>query len=275
MAYTSTLQAGSDDPFTEALSGFKGGAATLRFTGDGLELAVAADGSDKRLSEVAGNTGGTLVQRLPEDTAAAIGVSFPKGWLHRQLDAMSGLLGGSLASDDAMRELSRETGLNLPDDIETLLGSGTTVSIGKDFDFEAAENSDTLSGLPIGATVKGDPAAIEKVLDKIRAKAGDLAFLGSDSSGDLVAIGPTADYRKQLLDGGDLGSDDTFRGVVPDAEHAASIVYLSMDALEPSITKAVDGDQQTLENLTPLRAFGMSSWTDGGTARFSLKVTTN
>jgi hypothetical protein len=264
-----------DDPFTEGLSGFKGGAATLRFTGGGLELAAAADGTAPKLSEVAGNTGGTLVRRLPGDTAAAVGITFPKGWLHRQLDAMSTFLGGSLTSGDMKREFSRETGLDIPDDIETLLGSGATLSIGKDFDFSAAENSDTLSGLPIGATVKGDPAAIEKVLDKIRAKAGDVAFLGSDSSDDLVAIGPTADYRQHLLDGGDLGDDATFQGVVPDAEHAASIVYVSIDALEPSIKSAVDGDQQTLENITPLRAFGLSSWTDGATVRFSIKVTTN
>ena len=32
-----------DDPFSKALSSFKGGAATLRFTGDGLEFAMAVE----------------------------------------------------------------------------------------------------------------------------------------------------------------------------------------------------------------------------------------
>jgi Protein of unknown function (DUF3352) len=264
------------DPFTKALSSFKGGAATLRFTGDGLEFAMAANGSAGQLSEVTGNDGGALVQRLPDDTAAAAGISFPKGWLDRQLDQMSDLFGSGMSQDDGMRELSRETGLAVPADIETLLGSGVSISVGKDIDLEAAENSDSLSGLPIGVTVKGDPAAIERVLDKLRAKTGsDLAFLGSDSSGDLVAIGPTAAYRQHLLDGGNLGDDDTFRGVVPDAGDASSVLFVNMDSLEPAITKAAAGDQETLDNITPLRAMGMSTWNDGGTIKFSFKVTTN
>ena len=265
-----------DDPFTKALSSFKGGAATLRFTGDGLEFVMAVDGSAGQLSGVTGTDGGALVQRLPDDTAAAGGISFPKGWLDRQLDQMSTLFGSGMSQDDATRELSRETGLDVPADIETLLGSGVSISVGQDIDLEAAENGDSLSGLPIGATVKGDPAAIERVLDKIRAKVGnDLGFLGSDSSGDLVAIGPTAAYRQHLLDGGNLGNDDTFRGVVPDAGGASSVLFVNLDSLEPAITKAAAGDTETLDNITPLRAMGMSTRNDGGTIKLSFKVTTN
>ena len=274
-AYSSSLSASTDNPLTKTLSKFKGGAATLRFTGDGIELAMVADGSAQQLSGLAGNDGGDLVRRLPVDTAAAAGISFPKGWLDRYVDQLTQLTGGGLSGDDAMRGLSRETGLDLPGDIETLLGSGAAISVGKDIDVEAAENSSDLSGLPVGVTVKGDPAAIEGVLDKIRAKTGDLAFLGSDSSGDLEAIGPTAGYRKHLLDGGDLGSDDTFRSVVPDADNAGTVFYVNLDALEPAITTLAAGDQQTLDNLEPLRAVGISSSRDGDTVRFSFKVSTD
>jgi hypothetical protein len=277
-AYTaaSADETGGDDPFTEALSSFKGGAATLRFTSDGLEFAAAADGGTPQLSEVTGNTGGTLVQRLPDDTAAAAGITLPKGWLERQLDQMSSLFGGmGVSEDDAMRELSQETGLDVPDDIETLLGSGLSISIGHDFDFEAAENSADGSGLPIAVTVKGDPDAIEQVLDKIRTRAGDLAFLDSDAKDGLVAVGPSADYRKQVLDGGALGDDGTFTSAVPDAGDASSVLYVNVDALEPSITKAAAGDQETVDNVTPLRAVGISSWNDDGVIRFSFKVSTN
>ncbi|HEX4688771.1 MAG TPA: DUF3352 domain-containing protein [Nocardioides sp.] len=269
--------AATDDPFSDALSGFQGGAATLRFTGDGLELAVAADGNAGQLSQLAGNTGGTLVQRLPVDTAAAAGLTFPKGWLDRQLDQMSDLFGGvGVSKQQAMRQLSRATGLDVPDDVETLLGSGVSVAIGKDFDLEAAENSADGTGLPIAVTVKGDPAAIEQVLDKVRAKTGDAPFLGSDSSGDLVVIGPSPAYRQHVLDGGSLGDDDTFQSVVPDAGAAGQLFYVSIDALEPSITQAAMGDQETIDNLTPLRAIGMSSWKESdGVARFSVKVSTN
>ena len=272
----STADGSGDDPFSQALSSFKGGAATLRFTSDGLEFAAAADGGSPQLAAITGNTGGTLVQRLPDDTAAAAGVTLPKGWLDRQLDQMSSMFGGmGMSKDDVVRELSQETGLDVPADIETLLGSGISISVGHDFDFEAAENSDDGSGLPIAATIKGDPDAIERVLDKIRARAGDLAFLDSDTQDGLVAVGPSADYRQQVLDGGSLGDNGTFTSAVPDAGNASSLLYLNVDALEPSITKAAAGDQQTIDNVKPLQSVGLSSTNDDGVIRFSFKVSTN
>jgi len=265
----------ANDPLGQALSTFKGGAATLRFTSDGVELAMAGDGSSGGLSEVTGNTGGALVQRLPGDTAAAAGITFPQGWLQRRLDQLSGLFGGGMTSDDVTRELSQQTGLDVPSDIETLLGSGVSLSVGKDFDFEAATNSGDGSGLPIALTVKGDPPAIDGVLDKLRARLGDAAVLSSDSAGDLEVIGPSADYRKQVLAGGSLGDDETFQGVVPNVGDASSVLFVNIDAFESQIEKASAGDQETLDNVRPLRAIGTSSWTDGDVVRFSFKITTN
>jgi hypothetical protein len=272
--------ADGSDPLTETLSRFQGGAATLRFTGGGLELAMAGDGSAPQVQALTGTTGGELARRLPDDTAAALSVSLPPGWLSNRLDAASGMFGGmfggGMSSDDLARELEQAIGLKVPDDIETLLGSGAAVSLSKDFDFEAAENSADGTGLPVGVTVKGDPAAIEQVLDKIRAKAGGMPFLGSDHAGDLEAIGPTPAYRQRLLAGGDLGDAETFRSVVPDAASASAVFYLDVDAIEPQIKKlALGEDSEDLANLTPLRAIGVSAWTDDGVTRFSFKISTN
>ena len=268
--------AGGDDPFGAALKGFKGGAATVRFTGDGLELAVAGDAGTAQASALTGTTGGRLVSRLPADTAAALGISLKPGWLDQRLDAVTDGFGGmaGMSSDDLRRELRKATGLQTSD-IEDLLGSGVAISAGKDIDFEAVENSSDGTGLPIAATVQGDPDAVGSVLDRIRVRAGDLPLLGSDASDDLIAIGPTEEYRKQVLAGGDLGGDDTFLGVVPDATHASTVVYVDLDRLEPAISQVAAGDKEALDNLTPLRALGVSAWNDDGVARFSLKVSTN
>ena len=264
-----------DDTVTGALAGFKGGAATLRFTGDGLELAMAGDGSSPELSPYSGTTGGELVGRLPDDTAAAIGISLQPGWFSRQADNLS-LFSGGTSREDLYREIKQQTGLDAPDDFETLLGSGIAFSVSKDIDLEAVENTDDGTGIPVAATVKGDPAAIEKVLDKLRLKIGDPAFAGSDSSDGRVAIGPTEEYRKRVLAGGDLGGSDAFTSVVPDAAHASAVFYVNIDALEPAFTKMMSGaDSRDLANLKPLRAIGMSTWTDGGVLRFSFKLTTN
>lgn len=278
-AYHSTLAtsaAAGDNPLTQGLSAFKGGAATLRFTGDGLELAAAGDGSSPALSRLTGTTGGELVSRLPDDTAVALSTSFTPGWFEQELNAMSSSYGAGMSKGDVERELSQLTGLNVPDDIETLLGKGVVLSVGKNIDVNAIENSSSGADVPVAATVKGDPTAIAQVLDKIRAKTGDTPMLGSDSSGDLVSVGPDDAYRTEVLKGGGLGSDGTFTGVVPDAAHASSVIYVDFDALEPAILKASGGaDQQELANLTPLRALGLSSWLDNGVARFSLRLTTD
>jgi hypothetical protein len=265
----------TDNPLTQALSGFKGGALTIRFTGDGLEMSAAGDGGGSGLSELTGTTGGELVSRMPDDTAAALGVSLAPGWLGRRLDAISQGFGG-MTGDDATRELSRATGLKIPDDIETLLGSGVALSVSKDLDLEAAQNSSDGTGVPVAATIKGDSTAIQAVLDKIRVKTGDVSFLGSDSSNGLVVLGPTPDYRQKVLSGGALGDDDAFRGVVADAAHASSVFYVNVDDLEPMITKAMAGEsQEDLANLTPLRAIGLSTSSDNGVTRFSFKLTTD
>jgi len=274
---SSALHATADGtaPFSDALSGFHGGAATLRFTGDGLELAAAGDGSSAELKDFASATAGGLVSRLPADTGAAAGLSLSPGWVDRRLSGLSLAFGGG-SKEDLYREMSQATGLDVPADIETLLGSGVAVSVSKDLDPEAVENSADGSDIPVAATVKGEPAKIEAVLDKIRARTGDTTFLGSDSSGDLEVVGPSESYRRSVLRGGDLGGDGTFRSVIASGSDAGSLIYVNVDAFEPALKKlASGGDADDIANLLPLRAVGLSSWIDNGVARVSLKVSTN
>jgi hypothetical protein len=262
------------DLFGGFLSGFDGGAATLRFTGDGLEFAAAADGTAGEAAKLTGDTAGSLTSRLPDDTAAVAALTFPKGWVAHQLEKLVTIFSPSASPEQARRELSRETGLDIPEDIDTLLGSGVALSVGKNVDLEAAGNSAGTGRLPMAATIKGDPPAIEHVLGKLRPKLGsDAATVDSDSQGDLVVVGPSAAYRQHVLAGGHLGDDGAFRSVVPDASDAASLFYLNVDSLEASIAKLASA--QKMGDLPPLRAIGMSSWRDGESLRFSFKGSTN
>ena len=138
--------------------------------------------------------------------------------------------------------------------------------------------SDDGSGVPVAVTVKGDPAAIEKVLDKLRAQAhGSAATLGSDSSGDLVAIGP------------DGGVPEAGPGRWPPRRHRrlprawcptrgtrALVLYVDLDDLDKVVVAGVGrATRRWPTTSTPLRAFGFSVWTDGDVARTSLKISTN
>ena len=93
-----------------------------------------------------------------------------------------------------MAELSDETGLDLPDDAETLAGDSAALAIGTDFDPDAFFGSSDGSDIPVAIKIKGDPDEIERVLDKLRDMAGPEAeVLESDDDGDTIVIGPNPD----------------------------------------------------------------------------------
>jgi hypothetical protein len=184
---------------------------------------------------------------------------------------------GGMSREQLYQEVEQQTGLQLPGDIETLLGSSAAFSVGKGVDLANLAEAAGPNRIPMAVTVQGDPAEIEKVLNKVRGHLPPAArsLLGSDSSGDLVAIGPDGAYRKQIIGGGHLGDTDTFRGVVPDAGRASSLLYLNIDELQSSISQAAGGDQQVIDNVRPLRAFGLSTWNDGNVMRTSFQISTN
>lgn len=266
------------DPFGGVLKDFQGAAATIRFTGGGLEFASAAD-EGLAQSGFASDQGGAVVSRLPADTAAAFGLGLEPGWVTSLADRFASYSGDGQTGQDLLDQLSRESGLDLPADAETLLGSSSALSVSKTFDYEAMVESANGAGVPVAFTVRGDPAAIEKVLDKLRQKAGSdpsaLAALGSDSSGDLVAVGPTEAYRQEILAGGTLGSTAAFNSVVPEADRASEVFYVNIDDLEHAISQAAGEDRNITDNVTPLQALGLSTWTDAGVLHGSFKISTN
>ncbi|MGH3335429.1 MAG: hypothetical protein ACRDOZ_06380, partial [Nocardioides sp.] len=167
-------------------------------------------------------------------------------------------------------------GLDLPADVETLFGDSAVLAMGTDFDPEAFFSSEDGSDIPIGVKVKGDPQAIETVLDKVRAKLGpeESLFLGSSSDGDMAAMGPNADYRDRILADGGLGDTDAFQNVVREADKAGAIVFVNFDAGGDWLSNMADSDKDA-ENLKPLEGFGISVWEDGETAHGMFRLTTN
>ena len=277
-AYRSSLTSTVDPGGTmaEELRAFKGAAATVRFTGHGLELALVSESSLPGSAGFTGDQAGVGVSRLPDDTAAALGISLRKGWFSTMLDRFSGAMGTGMSRAELTRQIEQSTGLQVPDDVETIMGDSTTFAVGGDIDFQAMVNAADGAQIPVGAVVKGDPGSIEGVLDRLRSSNAPLAeLLGSDSSGGLVAIGPSADYRTQLLAGGHLGDTQAFRDVIASPDHASEVMFVDMDRFEKSVKEATGSDQQTAANLAPLEAIGFSAWVDGDLGRLSLRVATH
>lgn len=261
------------EEITAALEDFQGMAATLRFDDGSLELEVAAD-PGKSQDALDADRGGDVLATLPDDTAAAIGMGFAEGWFGDLLDQASGQLGG-MSSDELLDEMAAQTGLDLPGDVETLMGESAALSLGGDFDLERFVNSDDGSDVPIGLKVQGDPDEIESVLDKMRPQMGSASsIVDSDSDGDLIAIGPDADYRERLLGDGDLGDSEVFENVVREADDAAAVLFVNFDAGD-WLTSIAEEDPEVAENLKPLQGLGVSTWLEDDASHLVLRLTTS
>jgi hypothetical protein len=265
---------GGQDPLAaagKALRDFKGLAGTIRFNGGGMELSVATGGITQ-LEDLA--TVGTQMGDLPSDTAVALGFGVTRDYAKRLVDQLS-------ESDVSAAE--DETGLDLPGDLQTLLGKAVTLSLGGD----APDSLESLAGpqdIPAGLVIHGDADRIKALVGTLEDHLGlNLADVPVevDASGDKVALS-TGGYGPSLLKNGSLGSADDFRDAVPHADEASAILFLDFDSKwRDALAAALDNDQDPGRfadfdaNTRPLRSLGVSSWQDGDVTHALVKVTTN
>ena len=82
-------------------------------------------------------------------------------------------------------------------------------------------------------------------------------FLDSDSDGDMVAVGPNADYRESLLEDGGLGDSEVFKDVVPRGRRRGGDPVREprrRRGLAREQRRARQGVPEVADNLEPLRA---------------------
>jgi hypothetical protein len=164
----------------------------------------------------------------------------------------------------------------VPDDVETLLGDSVALSFGSGFDPEAFFNSSDGSDLPVALKVKGDPDAIQAVLDKINAQApGAEDFLGTDTEGDTIVIGPNDDYRAEVAKRGTLGDDEVYQDVVRESDQASAVLFVNFNAGDDWLVRLAGDDPTVKENLEPLAGFGITAWRDDDWSHTVLRLTTD
>ncbi len=262
---------------TSMFKDFQGAAGVVRFA-DG---AVEAEFTGKGLPTGVGATQGPDVGTLPATTAAALSVGFKEGWLQDYLTQVNDMIGDGGSVDDLMAEGERATGLQLPEDIETLLGSGITVSVDGSADLKALSESPDPSQVPAGIRIYGDAEKIVPIIDKLKASAGPDADIVHVSSGKgLVTVGLNPSYVESLQNEGALGKGAAFQDVVPEADRATGTFYLDFDAgdgwAEQLADLLSDGDAQAKANIAPLDALGVSAWVDDDQVQHSLlRLTTD
>jgi hypothetical protein len=269
---------GGTDPLESArnaLDGFEGLGGTVRFADGGMELSIAGGGLEQ-LADLA--TVGKQFGELPADTALALGFGITDDYAAKTIEELGG------EGDEFVDEAENETGLDLPEDLQTILGKAVILSLSGD----APGSLDDLGGVddvPAGIVIHGDADKIKDLIAKAEDNLGvhlsDIPMV-VDGSGDKLAIATSSDYAEELLKSGGLGADDGFRDAVPEADKAAGILYVDFDSewtdLVSDMVATEEGGtagEEFQENVAPLRTVGFSTWEDGGAFHALLKITTD
>jgi len=258
---------------------FRGAAMKVRFSDGAVEAEFAGGFVQSELVEaMAGDSGDAVVATLPDDTALAFGASLEPGWFEAALDYVASIIDDGRSADDLMAEAESESGLELPEDAETLTGDGFAIAVSSDVDIEAMINSGDPGSLGVGMKVKGDPDAVETVLDKIRPQTGDESLLQSKTSGDYISFGPDGDWLDALSEDGALGDSHSYQDVVPESGRSSSVFYLNVDTGDDWLVSALEdagAPDDVIDNVRPFSALGMSSWVDGEATHSLIKLTTD
>ncbi|HET6653612.1 MAG TPA: DUF3352 domain-containing protein [Nocardioides sp.] len=252
---------------TELYRNFEGAAGVIRFQDGRIEAEVVTKGMPAGVAPV-GEPGAPSLAELPGSTAAAFTMSFRDGWLEDWVGSLGELFGGAAVGGtdpDLWQDLEAQTGLQLPEDLEALLGDGLRVSVDGSVDVADLDGGD-VPRAPVGVRINGDETEIVRVLDRLRA----LVPEGSDDvllqrAGDgFVVLGLDPAYVDRLTTDGGLGDDETFAGVVPEADRVSGGVYVNFDAEDwaTRLAEQLGDDPEVVANVAPLDALGLSSWLD-------------
>lgn len=265
------------DQMTTMLEGFRGMGGTLRFDDGAVEFELASENTASEDGLTMGDQGASLVGSLPQDTVAAFGLSMPEGWAQAFLDQMDKVSGGELNLDELIQQIETESGLSLPEDVETLTGEAMAVSLGGEFDPETMANSSDLSQVPMGIKIQGDKDGIEDVLDKIRdaAQLGTEGPLMSKADGDMVAISPSADYLDALIADGELRDSEVYSDVLGGNDDAGMVMFVDFNGADNWLVELAGSDPSAQENLEPLAGMGMTAWMDDSVSHVNLRLTTD
>ncbi len=264
----------------ELIDQFDGAAATVRFDDGSVEVEYAMSNWQEDVTKfVATEAGVDMVGSLPDDTIAAMGFGLKEGWADALLDYVKTSVPEEADTiDEQLAQFESETGLAFPEDVETLLGEGVTISLGSGIDPDAITNGGP-GEIPAGIRIKGDAGEIQAVLDKISDLAGpEAAEFLEVTEGDGYAVIALSDaYRSTLESGGDLGGSDDYAKVIEGGD-AQSVLYVNFDADDDWLVRISDdlgGGAEVGDNLAPLSAFGVSGWVDGDVVHGMLKLTTD
>ena len=255
---------------------FEGAAMSLRFEDAALELRMTAAGLPAFGAVSSGDSG---VEDLPGTSAVAYGIPISDTYVEDLVKSFSSMLGeGEI--DRGFDELESQTGLTLPEDLQTMLGDGLAVALDSSADFSGLdEGPDAVQGLPVGLRINGDPDEVAPIVEKLLAAIPmPPGFVNVETGDDAVAIGLDPAYVAELAGDGDLGEQDGFQAALPDLDDGGLAVFVDFNG--DWLTNAVESDpspeaDEVKANLEPLKSLGLTSTSGDDEFEAVLRLTTD
>jgi hypothetical protein len=251
------------------LKDFKGAAFSLRFADGALELETATSAPG---STALGNAGDSGIKDLPASTAVALGFAVSNSFVQDLMNRLASGMGHT-ALDLAVAQAERETGLRIPEDLQTLLGSGVSVALDSSADLDHAF-SDGGHNLPVAVRIKGDPSRIVPVLDKLIKSAHAENDVVVKTGDNVVAVGFVPDHVAAVAGDGSLGDSDAFRKTLPDLDQSAGGLFVNFDAGD-WLTRLAGSDEAARANLAPLESLGITGTRDGDVLHGVVRLATD
>lgn len=260
---------------------FDGMAAVVRFADGALEVEVAGRGLPRRIGVAAGGDPGAApaLGDLPASTAVALTLPLADGWSEDLADGVVEMSSAGESEEEFWQQLEAGTGLRLPEDVETLLGDGLSLSVDSSLRREDVMGAapGAVPRLPVALRISGDPDEIVRVLDRVLALGGPAAqeAVVVERTDGQVVVGLDPGYVDRVVSERDLADDPGFRAVVPEADRATGGLYVGFDAGGGWLERLVADDPEARAHLAPLDALGVSGWQEGDVQHGLLRLTTD
>lgn len=219
-------------------------AGTMRFSGGNPEAVVVAKSTQELPTAATTNVGD-----LPGDTSLAIGIGGGRSMVGPLVDNLD-------AAGMDPETFAASTGLQLPGDLETLLGDDFILSADR---LDEQSLSDP-SRAPIGLSIKTDPTKLKVLVDRFGNSG--LPLVQRDGDGiSYLAFSP--DYATKLQNPGSRLKDSPgFQAAVAEPGKAQMVAYWDMSAYSDLISGEADPEDRA--DLEVLQSVGLSSFNDGG-----------
>ncbi len=267
---------GSLSDLSDATSSAQRAAATFRFGSDHVEVATSVFGDPTAVQH-----GDNPIVNLPASTVFAVSESGAgQRVAHAWDSSIAKARSQNLDIDKQISDFEAQTGLRLPGDLETILGSNIMLALDREGLTSATFAGADSSGLNLGVRFTNDPKKLDAIYDRLLGLVHSQVdqatpFVKLDVEDGLV-IASNETYADKLgaLDG-DLGSSDAFTSVVDNGAGQEFVLFLNFDSVKNQVLQSMresGTSTSTIANLQPLKAFGMSVMVDGDYVHATIRL---